>query len=177
MSELSNDPMRLALRAMTHGVYVLSLRHDDTDDYLIISLATQCSVQPPRIAFAVANESRILFALRSTASGVFSVLDTSQLAAVRRYGAPGGVKHVPDAPRRTVTPGAMGHPVPPEASHSIVFRIHGEVHGGDHVLFIADVVRAMPLHDEAASSGNAQRDGLQSRAPLTLRATGFPYAG
>lgn len=178
MSEPSANPMRRALRAMTHGVYVLSLRHDGHDDYLVVALAMQCSVQPPRIAFALAHGARVLPALRAVGSAAFSVLGVNDVAAVRRYGVPGGVKQLP----LTVVHTAEGHPVPPEARYWMRVRTASETSAGDHVLFVADVV-------DATVAGEASRDASDGAVaasdvpasppfvPLTLAATGFPYAG
>lgn len=159
MSELSTNPMRMALRAMTHGVYVLSVHHDGHDECLILSLAMQCSVEPPRVAFAISTHSRLLEILREARGGVLSVLDASQIAAVRRYGTPGGVRNAPvDAERST-----KGHVIVPESACWLALANATEVSGGDHALFVADVI------------GAGSRAGPVE--PLTLAASKFPYGG
>ena len=205
MSELSKDPVRVALRALTHGVYVLSVALQDeteaerkstpVDDYLIVALVMQCSVEPPRIAFALSPNARILQALRSANGAVLSTLDETQLAAVRRYGAPGGVRRTPVNPARS----SRGHPVPPEASHWLSLRTLTETNAGDHLLFVADVTDAavrsvlaaprMPTDMNAGStsamlpeptgetSAHSRATSVNAFAPLTLASTGFPYAG
>jgi flavin reductase (DIM6/NTAB) family NADH-FMN oxidoreductase RutF len=164
MSEVSKDPLRRSLRALTHGVYVLSTSHASSDagsdDFLIVSLATQCSVEPPRVALALSVNARILSPFRSANGGVLSILAGSDIAAVRRYGAPGGVRHPPTDCAR----GTNGHPVPPEASFAIELQIVSEQAVGDHVLFVCD-----------ATGATARAD--TSFAPLTLQSSGFPYAG
>ena len=148
---------------MTHGVYVLSVRHGVQqaahDEYIIVALAMQCSVEPARIALAVSVNARLLSALRAAGGGALSVLDVNQLAAVRRYGTPGGVRHPPTEVART----AHGHPVPPEAAFWMELQISSETDAGDHVLFVGDVV-------SAGANGN-------EFVPLTLAASQFPYAG
>lgn len=160
MTEVSRNPMRRALRALTHGVYVLGVRHAEQDDFLVVSLVTQCSVEPPRVAIALSANARILQAFRDSHGGALSILDVTQRAAVRRYGAPGGVRHLPDNVTRTV----QQHPAAPEASFVLALTVYGEQVAGDHVLFIADVLDATAL---ASAEFN----------PLTLADTGFPYAG
>ncbi|MEP6762820.1 MAG: flavin reductase family protein [Gemmatimonadaceae bacterium] len=176
MSELSTSPARVALRALTHGVYVLSVSDGQMDDYLIVSLAMQCSVEPPRIAFALSPNARIVSALRAANGALLSTLDVSQKPAVRRYGAPGGVRQMPaDAKRSTA-----GHPIPPEASHWLQLKTFMEVSVGDHLLFVADVTDAGVTGVGVASenSGDSGADGSSgSFTPLTLMNSAFPYAG
>ncbi len=176
MSELSANPVRVALRALTHGVYVLSMNASERDAFLIVSLAMQCSVEPPRIAFALSMNARILHALRIARGGVLSTLDVSQKSAVRRYGAPGGVRQTPVSPSRS----SEGHPIPPEAAHWIAFRTFTETVVGDHVLFVADVTDAgnsgVAIAAESAND-SAQHHSPVKFAPLILAESGFPYAG
>lgn len=162
MSELSSDPTRRALRALTHGVYVLSTHHATADDFLIVSLVMQCSVEPPRVAVAISTNARILQSFCASHRGVLSVLDNGQLAAIRRYGTPGGVRHAPHDARRT----AHQILIPPEASFWLELEIHTEQSDADHVLFVANVIGA-----GVAASGESPF------TPLTLANTGFPYAG
>jgi flavin reductase (DIM6/NTAB) family NADH-FMN oxidoreductase RutF len=154
--------MRRALRALTHGVYVLSTHHNGADDFLIVSLVMQCSVEPPRIALAISNSARILPAFRTAGRGVLSVLDANQIAAVRRYGTPGGVRHAPTDALRTT----HAIPIPPEASFWLELATHTEQSDADHVLFVANVIGA-----DVTNAGDA------SFTPLTLAHTGYPYAG
>jgi flavin reductase (DIM6/NTAB) family NADH-FMN oxidoreductase RutF len=163
VSEPSIDALRMALRSLTHGVYVVSVRaNDGIDCHLVVALAMQVSVEPPRMAFALTHGARVLPALREAQSGVLSILSDGDVAAIRRYGAPGGVKHAP----ADVARDARGHPVPPEARRWLTFDVWLETVVGDHVLFVANV------------TGATIADGAtQPFVPLTLGATGFPYAG
>lgn len=176
MSELSTNPTRVALRALTHGVYVLSVSDGQSDDYLVVSLAMQCSVEPPRIAFALSPNARIVPMLRAANGALLSTLDISQKAAVRRYGAPGGVRQMPVAAKRS----NGGHPVPPEANHWLQFQTFMEVSVGDHLLFVADVTDAENSGIEKTTESNHDSAVDKSAVkfePLTLQNSGFPYAG
>lgn len=164
MSEPSSDPTRRALRALTHGVYVLSTHHNGTDEFLIVSLAMQASVEPPRIAFAISTNARILDSIRESKRSVLGVLATGNTAAIRRYGTPGGVRHAPTDSARTTSQII----IPPEASFWLELDVHAEANTesvADHVLFVANVIGA------GVASTNLPF------VPLTLADTGFPYAG
>jgi len=163
VSEPSANPMRQALRAMTHGVYVLSVRHAEHDEYIIVALAMQCSVEPPRVALAVSHNARILEPLLSAGGAVFSVLSVHQVAAIRRYGTPGGVRHRLTERNRS----ANGHPIPPEGSFWMELRIVSESDGGDHRVLIADVI-------DAGANASEKAEGFE---PLTLAASKLPYGG
>lgn len=155
--------MRRALRAMTHGMYVLSVRSErqgeQIDEHIVLALAMQCSVEPPRVAFAVSNNSRILGSLHDAGSAVLSILDAGQAAAVRRYGTPGGVRHASTEFARS----ALGHPIPPEGAFWMELSIVSEIGGGDHAVFLGEVIAA-----------GANADAFE---PLTLAASKFPYGG
>jgi flavin reductase (DIM6/NTAB) family NADH-FMN oxidoreductase RutF len=153
--------MRRALRALTHGVYVLTVRTGEKDEYLIVSLVMQCSVEPPRVAIALASGARVLRSFRAHGGGVLAILDATQQAAVRRYGTPGGVRHAPADVSRTLT----GHPIPPESAFWMGVSIVDELPSGDHVVFVANVVEAGVL------------DAAATFTPYTLAGSGFPYAG
>ena len=170
MSELSTNPTRRALRALTHGVYVLSVQHDHQDAFLVVSLVMQCSVEPPRIAMALAHGARILPALVAAKGGVLGVLDASQKAAVRRYGAPGGVRNPPHAAQRT----AQQHAIPPEVAFWMELSVVSTTNVGDHTLVIADVTSAGVTGRLSVS--DAPSDAV-SFVPMILAASAFPYAG
>jgi flavin reductase (DIM6/NTAB) family NADH-FMN oxidoreductase RutF len=171
VSEPSRDPVRRVLRALTHGVYVLGVNggqqaEGPRDDYVIVSLVMQCSVEPARVAFALALRSRVLATVRQARGCTLALLDVAQRAAVKRYGAPGGVRGAPEAPHRS----AMGgHPVAPEGAGWLALSMVQELAVGDHVLVVADVVEA----GGAITLG----DVPPSFAAMTLGASGLPYAG
>lgn len=162
--------MRRALRALSHGVYVLSVQHDRRDDFLIVSLAMQCSVEPPRIAMALAHGARILPALAAAQGGVLGVLDASQKAAVRRYGAPGGVRNPPSDAART----ERGHPIPPEATFWVEFSVMSTANVGDHTLVVANVTSAGAAPALAVPDITAAALLFE---PMTLAGSKLPYGG
>lgn len=170
MSEPSANPTRRALRALTHGVYVLSVHYDQQDDFLILSLVMQCSVEPPRIAMALAHGARILPALAVAQGGVLGVLDDAQKAAVRRYGAPGGVRNPPRDAQRT----ERQHAIPPEVSFWIEFSVMSTTIVGDHTLIVANVTSAgvtaaLSVPDVPAATPQFE--------PMTLAGSKLPYGG
>ncbi|MGV3708203.1 MAG: flavin reductase family protein [Gemmatimonas sp.] len=160
MSEVSKSPLRRSLRALTHGIYVLSASHDGADEYVVLSLVSQCSVEPPRVALALSVNARMLRTFRAAGSGVLGILGAGDIPAVRRYGAPGGMRHAPSEVVHT----ANGHPVPAEARFALELVIASEHLVGDHVLFVCDATGATAFGDEPF-------------VPFTLAASGLPYAG
>ena len=60
-----------------------------------------------------------------------------------------------------------GAPVPDEATGWLECELRGEVATGDHVLVVAEVVEAGVLRAQPLGAGET----------LTLRETGFRYAG
>ena len=160
---MDQQDKKVALRAITYGLYVMTASSDGEYAAGGVNWVTQTSFDPPLVAAAVKADSG-LHAL-TEASGLFAlnVLADDQLDIAKAFF------------RSTEVDGDRlnGHrfergveteaPVLDEVPYWFECRVTDTVMGGDHTVFVAEVV------------GAGVRDA--ARVPLNLRSTGMNYGG
>ncbi|MCZ7631098.1 MAG: flavin reductase family protein [Microthrixaceae bacterium] len=154
---------KVALRAITYGLYVMTSRHGDLVGGGGVNWLTQASFEPPLVAAAVRADSGLCATI--TAGGTFAVnvLAEDQVEIAKAFF---GSTEL-DGERingRSFTPGEeTGAPILDEVPCWFECRVTDVVERGDHTVFVAEVV------------GAGVRDAEQ--APLSLRSTGMSYGG
>jgi len=159
------DPQekKVALRAITYGLYVLTARKGDEFGAAGINWVTQVSFEPPLIAVAVKTDNDSHGLIVDTGKFAVNVLGEDQLdvakAFFRRTKAEDGRLNgyvYEDGP-------STGSPLLVDLPYWWEATVTDTVARGDHTVFVAEVVNA------------GVRDG--EAAPLNLRATGMNYGG
>lgn len=153
---------KTVLRLFTYGLYTVTARHGVDTSLMTANWLTQCSFEPPLISLAVEVDSHSRQVIE--ASGVFAVnvYESGQRELAGSLGRT-FAKHPEKLSEAVWTPGPLtGSPLLETALGWVECRIVGRLPAGDHVLFVAEVVEA-----------GLNREGL----PLTLKETGFKYAG
>lgn len=158
------EARKQVLRRIVYGLYALGVRDaGGTGAHMMtVNWVTQCSFEPPMLAVAIERESHSLPLVRAEGRFALSVFPSGARHLAGKLGRSSasvpdklsGVAHRP-AP-------ATGAPVLAEATGWLECEVRGEIESGDHVLVVAEVV-------EAGVLSNAET--------LTLRETGFRYAG
>jgi flavin reductase (DIM6/NTAB) family NADH-FMN oxidoreductase RutF len=136
---MDQQDKKVALRAITYGLYVMTASSGGEYAAGGVNWVTQTSFDPPLVAAAVKADSG-LHAL-TEASGLFAVnvLADDQLDIAKAFF------------RST------------EVDYWFECRVTDKVTGGDHTIFVGEVV------------GAGVRDA--ARVPLNLRSTGMNYGG
>jgi flavin reductase (DIM6/NTAB) family NADH-FMN oxidoreductase RutF len=153
---------KTVLRMFTYGLYAVTSRHGETLSAMTANWITQAAFDPPLLALAVQNESHSRQVIQ--ASGVFAVniYETGQRDFAGGLGRK-FAKHPEKLTEIEWKPGpATGSPLLDAALGWVECRVQGSLPAGDHTLFVAEVV-AVGLNREGD--------------PLTLKETGFKYAG
>jgi flavin reductase (DIM6/NTAB) family NADH-FMN oxidoreductase RutF len=149
------------LRMVPYGLYVLTARTKDGVNAATVSWLSQASFDPPRIVVALRKESGIWYRVQEAGQFVVNVLGTGQKAlgsAFLRHTEPEGGT-LGGAPFHD---GATGAPVLDEVPAYLECRVVETLDGGDHTLFLSDILDA----------------GVQNDlAPLDLSETGWHYGG
>ncbi len=159
---MDNALKKTVLRMFTYGLYAVTSKHGDTLSAMTVNWITQASFDPPMLALAVEHDSHSRQIIE--ASGVFAVniYETGQRNFAGQLGRT-FAKHpekITDIPWK---PGpATGCPLLDEALAWVECRVQGSLPAGDHLLLTAEVVEV-----------GLNREG----EPLTLKETGFKYAG
>lgn len=159
------DPQqkKVALRAITYGLYVATSRSADVVGGGGINWLTQVSFEPPLIAAAINAESGLCAAI--TASGTFAVnvLADDQLDIAKAFFRSTEVEGDLVNGHRFKGGAITDAPILDEVPYWFECRVTDTVARGDHTVFVAEVVNA------------GVRDA--ERVPLNLRSTGMSYGG
>lgn len=154
---------KLALRAITYGLYAVTSRSGDDYAGGGVNWLTQTSFEPPLIAVAIRADSGLHAIVSDVGAFAVNVLADDQLDIAKAFF------------RTTLVEGDLingqpfevgpttGSPLLTEAPWWFECKVTGSVAGGDHTVFVAEVVDA------------GVRD--TTRAPLELRPTGMNYGG
>lgn len=159
---MDNALKKTVLRMFTYGLYAVTSKHGETLSAMTANWITQVSFEPPLLALAVQNESHSRQVIE--ASGVFAVniYETGQRDFAGGLGRkfakfPEKITDIPWQPGP-----ATGSPLLEAALAWVECRVQGSLPAGDHLLVVAEVVEV-----------GLNREGT----PLTLKETGFKYAG
>ncbi len=159
------DPQekKVALRAITYGLYVMTSREGDLIGAGGVNWLTQTSFDPPLVAAAVKADSGLCAAI--TAGGTFAVnvLADDQLDIAKAFFRSTEVDGDLINGHRFVGGAITSAPILDEVPYWFECRVTDTVERGDHTVFVAEVVNA------------GVRDA--ERAPLNLRSTGMNYGG
>ena len=154
---------KVALRAITYGLYILTARDGDRFAAAGVNWLTQSSFEPPLIAVGVKTDNDSHALIVETGKFAVNVLGDDQLDIAKAFFRTTKVEDgklngytFEDGPE-TGSPLLLDTPYWWEAT------LTDTVARGDHTLFVAEVVNA-GVRDEGA-------------APLNLRATGMNYGG
>jgi flavin reductase (DIM6/NTAB) family NADH-FMN oxidoreductase RutF len=159
---MDNALKKTVLRSLTYGLYAVTARHGVDTSLMTANWLTQCSFEPPLIALAVEVESHSRQVIE--ASGVFAVniYENGQRGLAGSLGRT-YAKHPEKLNEVAWTPSPLtGSPLLETALVWAECKIVGSLPAGDHILFVAEVVEVGLNHEGT---------------PLTLKETGFKYAG
>lgn len=130
--------LRRAFGCFPTGVTVVTTRTADGNFAgLTVNSYTSLSLEPPLILWALASHSTSLRAFESAKHFAVNILAEDQAALSRRFASRARDKFHDVATR----PGIGGAPLLEGCSAHIECRMHSAQPGGDHVLFVGQVVR------------------------------------
>lgn len=125
-----------ALSHFASGVTIVTTAHDGVDYGLTVASFASLSLNPPLVLVCIsAGSSSHEPIARSGAFGV-SILGSDQEAVSGRFAARGGDKFAGLEIRRGMT----GVPLIGNALATLECRVHQQVKGGDHSIYIGEVV-------------------------------------
>ena len=159
------DPQakKVALRAITYGLYVVTAIDGDHVGAAGVNWLTQASFEPPLIAVAIKTDNDSHEIIQESGLFAVNVLGEDQLDIGKAFFRTATVEG------NTINgfgfePGPeTGAPLLVDLPYWFEARVTDSVKRGDHTVFVAEVVNA-GVRDESAS-------------PLLLRSTGMNYGG
>lgn len=159
------DPQdkKVALRAITYGLYVMTSREGDLVGGGGVNWLTQTSFDPPLVAAAVKADSGLCAAIQAGGTFAVNVLADDQLDIAKAFFRSTEIDGDLINGHRFEGGSVTDAPILDAAPYWFECRVTDTVARGDHTVFVAEVV------------GAGVRDA--ERAPLTLRSTGMNYGG
>lgn len=133
---------KTALRMIPYGIYVLTARGaDGTLAAATVNWVTQSSFKPPLLAVAVKEDSSAHALVKASKSFALNVLGKGQQKLAFSFFKPAIVEgnRLSGEPFRA---GVTGAPLLESAPAFVECRVVNAVEGGDHTLFLAEVVEA-----------------------------------
>ncbi len=128
-----------AFSQMTYGIYVLTVKCDDTFNGMIASWVTQVSYEPPLIMVAV-HPNRYSHGLIDKSNAfVLHVLDKSQKEMLKRFKGPDPEKKFSGISWETYKTGA---PILKDCIAWFELQVKERHDPGNHTLFIGEVINS-----------------------------------
>jgi flavin reductase (DIM6/NTAB) family NADH-FMN oxidoreductase RutF len=153
---------KTVLRLFTYGLYAITIKDGEQAHGMIANWLTQVSFEPPMIALAVEHDSHMRTLIDMHGCFAISVLETGQRELAGQLGK-SYVKHPDKFKAIDWKPGPVtGSPLLDAGLAWVECRVTQELISGDHILYLSEVVEV-----------GHNREGT----PLTLKETGFRYAG
>lgn len=154
---------KVALRAITYGLYVMTASHDGEYAAGGVNWLTQASFEPPLVAAAVKADSGLRALIDGSAMFAVNVLADDQLDVAKAFFRCTSVDGDRINGYRFERGVATGAPILDGVPYWFECRVTDTVDRGDHTVYVAEVV------------GAGVRDASQT--PLDLRSTGMNYGG
>lgn len=161
---VSSTGIRQALRSLQYGLHILTCGEGDAAHAATVTWVTQISLKPRRVAVGVRKDSHIYSVLRTYGAFAVNVIGEGQEALASSF-----FKYVPPqdgqfSGYKFEAGAATGSPVLADCVAWLECRVVEEANaGGDHGLFVADVL-----------AGDVRTDSPKA---LSLAATGWSYGG
>ena len=158
---LDLEAKKVLLRKIPHGLFICGVKDEDEINGFTASWVTQGSFSPPLVVIAVRYESSSHEIIKKTKLFSLNVLrhDQKDLAAVffkPQKGLGGRFDST------TYSFGPLGLPLLDDAIGGVECFVVGQVHNGDHSIFVAEVKSANLIEDKDS---------------LLLSSTGWNYGG
>ena len=154
---------KVALRAITYGLYVMTATNDGEYAAGGVNWLTQVSFEPPLVVAGVKADSGLCALIGTSGAFAVNVLADDQLDIAKAFFRSTTVEGDRINDHRFERGVETEAPILDEVPYWFECRVTDTVERGDHTVFIAEVVNA------------GVRDA--SRPPLNLRTTGMNYGG
>jgi flavin reductase (DIM6/NTAB) family NADH-FMN oxidoreductase RutF len=153
---------KTVLRMFTYGLYAVTAKHGDEVSLMTVNWLTQCSFDPPMVALAVEADSHSRQVIEASGAFAINLYESGQRELA------GGLGRTFDKHPEKINDVAWksapmtGSPLLDSALAWVECKIVSTAPAGDHVLLVAEVIEVGLSHEGS---------------PLTLKDTGFKYAG
>jgi len=133
---IDDAQFKLALSHFASGVTIVTTEHEGTDYGLTVASFASLSLSPPLVLVCISKSSSSHEPIAASGKFGVSILASDQEAVSGRFASRGGDKFAGLDVRR----GTLGLPLVGNALATLECRVRDQVVGGDHSIFIGEVV-------------------------------------
>jgi len=127
-----------------YGIYLVSIKIEDTDNAMIASWVAQCSHEPPLVSVAIRNNRLSCGQIKQAGAFCVSVLPRESLGLLKQFKIPDWQRKFDGLACRRSPQGAL---VPADVLGCLDCNLEQAIATGDHTLFIGRVVAGEFLND------------------------------
>ena len=172
---IEKDLFRLVMGQFASGVAVVTTRSGERLAGLTVNAFASVSLEPPLVLICIDLHSHVLASLRTSGTFVVNILTSEQEHLSRCFASPSQERyeHFCCASYHTA---ATGSPVLDDALAFIDTRVVAEYPGGDHAIFLGQVI-AMGTHSQVAFATEADEEHcnlLDNESNGTIGAKPYP---
>jgi flavin reductase (DIM6/NTAB) family NADH-FMN oxidoreductase RutF len=160
---MDQDAKKRLLRKLTYGLYVLAAKDGEDMGAATVSWISQSSFDPPKVMVAIRVDSHINQLVARSRAFAVSLIGEHQKEMASTFFRPTRVEEGSMSGHAIEAGPETGSPVFTEAPGWFEARVTDEVEGGDHTIFVAEVVSVRLAAPEAR--------------PLKLADTEWTYGG
>jgi flavin reductase (DIM6/NTAB) family NADH-FMN oxidoreductase RutF len=144
--DATDKQLAAALGRLASGLYVLTVTRDQAETGMLVSWVQQCSFHPPRLSVALSPGRFITSLLQRDARFTLNVLEAGQKDMIAHFGRGFSAGEDAFANVEVERDWASG-PILSDALAAMECRVVERFAGGDHDLFVAEVVGGKLLGD------------------------------
>jgi flavin reductase (DIM6/NTAB) family NADH-FMN oxidoreductase RutF len=134
-----------AMSRFASGVTVVTTEHDGTQYGMTVASFASLAIHPPLVIICVAKAAKSHDAIRASGQFGVSILASTQEALSGKFASKSEDKFAGVEIRR----GASGLPLIEGAICTLECRVHDQFPGGDHSIFVGEVIDAQTLSTQA----------------------------
>ena len=150
---IEKDLFRLVMGQFASGVAVVTTRSGESLAGLTVNAFASVSLEPPLVLICIDLHSHVLASLRTSGTFVVNILTSEQEHLSRCFASPSQERYEHFC-RASYHNAATGSPVLDDALAFIDTRVVAEYPGGDHAIFLGQVI-AMGTHSQIAFATEA----------------------
>ena len=135
-SEIKN-----VLDLLTHGVYIIGVKHGSKINGMTAAWINQVSSQPPMVSVAVGKSHYTSELISKAKSFSVNILSPNQMELARKCGFTSG-RNQDKLQEEEITYQATGAPILTNCAAYLDCKLSHQFEVGDHILFIGTVIKA-----------------------------------
>ena len=138
---MSQSQIEKVLDLLTHGVYIIGVKHGSKINGMTAAWVNQVSVQPPMISVAIGKTHYTSELISQAKSFSVNILSPNQMELARKCGFSSG-RDQDKLQEEEYTYQATGAPILRNCTAYLDCALSHQFEVGDHVLFIGTVIKA-----------------------------------